>query len=261
VMTHVPWYSSNALHVAEAELMRQAVEPLLYHGGVDLVISGHVHAYERVLPVYQGCLNRCAPAYLTIGDGGNREGASVQWSEPQPAWSAFRESSFGSGALDIINDTHALFNWSRFACEGSTSPDHVDFNRSCESMTWGPFARRDTSGFSARRSDSAWLIRNRSGCSATASDSCIVPHPPSSPHLPPPAFPPANDQLPSSTGHVNSGPPASANLMGGAVGFASGFVTAACIFAFLRRRIQSQSAKLMISSAEDRPYTALRQHS
>ncbi|KAL1521121.1 hypothetical protein AB1Y20_022675 [Prymnesium parvum] len=145
VMTHVPWYSSNALHVAEAELMRQAVEPLLYHGGVDLVISGHVHAYERVLPVYQGCLNRCAPAYLTIGDGGNREGASVQWSEPQPAWSAFRESSFGSGALDIINDTHALFNWSRFACEGSTSPDHVDFNRSCESMTWGPFARRDTS--------------------------------------------------------------------------------------------------------------------
>lgn len=31
----------------------------------------------------------------------------------QPAWSAYRESSFGHGTLDVINATHALWNWHR----------------------------------------------------------------------------------------------------------------------------------------------------
>ena len=35
----------------------------------------------------------------------------------QPAWSAYRESSFGHGTLDLMNDTHAL--WS---CERLSSP-------------------------------------------------------------------------------------------------------------------------------------------
>lgn len=32
--------------------MRQEMERLLYRGGVDLVMAGHVHAYERSNGVY-----------------------------------------------------------------------------------------------------------------------------------------------------------------------------------------------------------------
>jgi len=31
----------------------------------------------------------------------------------QPAWSAYREPSFGHGVLDVLNGTHALWNWHR----------------------------------------------------------------------------------------------------------------------------------------------------
>ncbi|KAK9826440.1 hypothetical protein WJX81_005915 [Elliptochloris bilobata] len=31
----------------------------------------------------------------------------------QPAWSAYRESSFGHGVLDVLNETHALWAWHR----------------------------------------------------------------------------------------------------------------------------------------------------
>lgn len=37
--------------------------------------AGHVHAYERMHRVLNGCANPCAPIYLNLGDGGNREGA------------------------------------------------------------------------------------------------------------------------------------------------------------------------------------------
>ena len=51
VMMHVPWYNSNTHHTAEAELMRLAMEPLLYRFGVDIVITGHVRSYTlRLLP-------------------------------------------------------------------------------------------------------------------------------------------------------------------------------------------------------------------
>ena len=50
VMMHVPWYNSNTHHTGEAELMRLAMEPLLYTYGVDMVVTGHVHSYERIRP-------------------------------------------------------------------------------------------------------------------------------------------------------------------------------------------------------------------
>ena len=43
---HAPWYNSNEAHQAEVEeyAMRDAMEPLFFRHGVDLVFSGHVHA-------------------------------------------------------------------------------------------------------------------------------------------------------------------------------------------------------------------------
>ena len=65
--------------------------------GRPCALQGHVHAYERSYPVYNGCPSECGPMYFLLGDGGNYEGAYVPWLEPQPLWSAFRESTFGGG--------------------------------------------------------------------------------------------------------------------------------------------------------------------
>lgn len=51
--------------------------------------------------------------HIVIGDGGNREGLADVYDEPQPEWSAYREASYGSGTLDLLNSTHALWRWHR----------------------------------------------------------------------------------------------------------------------------------------------------
>ena len=53
VLFHVPWYNSNKAHQGEGAGMMAAIEPLLYAAGADIVIAGHVHAYER--SVYNFC--------------------------------------------------------------------------------------------------------------------------------------------------------------------------------------------------------------
>jgi hypothetical protein len=43
----------------------------------------------------------------------------------QPAWSAYRESSFGHGTLDVINSTYALWNWHRNQDGVKTAVDSI----------------------------------------------------------------------------------------------------------------------------------------
>ncbi|KGN56766.1 purple acid phosphatase 23 [Cucumis sativus] len=145
---HPPWYNSYSSHYQEFECMRQEMEHLLYEHGVDIVFSGHVHAYERMNRVYNYTLDPCGPVYITVGDGGNIEKVDVDHADDpgkcpsardnipefggvcrlnyssgpaegkfcwntQPEWSAFRESSFGHGTLEVKNSTHALWTWHR----------------------------------------------------------------------------------------------------------------------------------------------------
>ncbi|RYR33043.1 hypothetical protein Ahy_A10g047588 isoform B [Arachis hypogaea] len=145
---HPPWYNSYASHYQEFECMRFEMEALLYQYGVDIVFYGHVHAYERMNRVYNYTLDKCGPVYIIVGDGGNIEKVDVDhaddsgkcpspgdnipeigpvchsnfssgpakgnfcWSK-QPEWSAFRESSFGHGILEVVNSTYALWTWHR----------------------------------------------------------------------------------------------------------------------------------------------------
>ncbi|KAK4795096.1 hypothetical protein SAY86_013090 [Trapa natans] len=146
---HPPWYSTYKAHYREVECMRVAMEDLLYSYGVDIVFNGHVHAYERSNRVYNYSLDPCGPLHITIGDGGNREKMALEHAdeagncpEPsmtpdpfmggfcaanftfgpaegkfcwdsQPEYSAFRESSFGHGILEVKNETWALWTWYR----------------------------------------------------------------------------------------------------------------------------------------------------
>ncbi|CAN1318759.1 Purple acid phosphatase 18 [Linum perenne] len=115
VLFHVPWYNSNNAHQGEGDDMKAAMEPLLYDAKVDMVLSGHVHAYERTERVYNGNSDPCGPVYITIGDGGNKEGLATKYvfTSITTFWSAFREASFGHGELQILNSTHAFWSWHR----------------------------------------------------------------------------------------------------------------------------------------------------
>ncbi|CAA0819865.1 Purple acid phosphatase 15 [Striga hermonthica] len=146
---HPPWYTTYTAHYREAECMKVAMEDLLYQYGVDIVFNGHVHAYERSNRVYNYTLDPCGPVYIAIGDGGNREKMAITHAddpgycpEPsttpdqfmggfcaynftrgpaagkfcgdrQPEYSAYRETSFGHGILQVKNETHALWTWHR----------------------------------------------------------------------------------------------------------------------------------------------------
>ncbi|KAL9228033.1 hypothetical protein vseg_003651 [Gypsophila vaccaria] len=128
VLLHAPWYNSNKAHQCEIESvdMRNAMEQLLYNARVDIVFTGHVHAYERFTRVYDGKVDKCGPIHITIGDGGNREGLSKSFLEPKEI-TIFREASFGYGQLDVINSTHAHWTWHRNQDDERVSADNLWF--------------------------------------------------------------------------------------------------------------------------------------
>ncbi|KAM7251234.1 hypothetical protein ACFE04_023117 [Oxalis oulophora] len=77
---------------------------------------------ERVSNIACNIVNRectpkkdqSAPVYITIGDGGNIEGLANIMTEPQPAYSAYREASIWQIViLSIKNRTHAYYAWHR----------------------------------------------------------------------------------------------------------------------------------------------------
>ena len=60
---------------------------------------------------YTCVMDGSAPYYITIGDAGNREGLAEAWVDPQPAWSLYRQASYGHGVLTVHNATHATWEW------------------------------------------------------------------------------------------------------------------------------------------------------
>ena len=129
VIIHCPWYSSNMDHYGEKQTveMRDYMEPLFYKYNVNIVFSGHVHAYERSHPVYLNNTNSKAPIYITIGDGGNLEGHARRYYE-QPIWSAYRNGTdYGYGTLEILNLNKAQWKWYRNQDKQFISKDIITF--------------------------------------------------------------------------------------------------------------------------------------
>ncbi|KAL3151075.1 hypothetical protein ABBQ38_012945 [Trebouxia sp. C0009 RCD-2024] len=155
---HAPWYSSYTAHYKENECMRLAMEDVLYEAGVDVVLNGHNHAYERSNPVYNFTMDPCGTVHITMGDGGNIEGVYKTFADQpgfcpaanktipkyqpggfcptyvydgefcatsQPEWSAFREPAYGHGVLTFENKTHAHWQWNRNLDNNSVEMDSV----------------------------------------------------------------------------------------------------------------------------------------
>ncbi|XP_018644223.1 acid phosphatase-related [Schistosoma mansoni] len=92
------------------------LENLFYQYGVDLIIAGHEHSYERFWPVYNRTVcnsttsenpyeNPDAPVHIVSGAAGSDEGKDTFIYGGKP-WSAFRTTDFGYTRMTIRNVTH-----------------------------------------------------------------------------------------------------------------------------------------------------------
>jgi hypothetical protein len=105
---------------------------------VDIVFSGHVHAYERSHPVFRNKRTSDGPTYVVIGDGGNREGIAKDYLQPPPVWSAFRRGRYGYGTFEVKNSTHAVFEWHEDDQQNAVVPDSFWLVRSRVMRQRGP---------------------------------------------------------------------------------------------------------------------------
>ena len=113
VFMHLPMYSSIQYPFMD---LRDELQPMFDLYGVDLVISGHQHAYERTYPVmfnnaitdYEKCSynNPDGQIYLTVGTGGHSHAKSEQ---KQP-WSVIQNhNDYGFMNIKVVNDGKTLY--------------------------------------------------------------------------------------------------------------------------------------------------------
>jgi acid phosphatase type 7 len=100
--------------------VRGAFEELFYNNSVDLVIEGHVHAYERLSSVYNNqsvncdyqdqnwCVGAKAPVYIVTGVPGQNDSYSPVSPTPLP-FSMFQDDHLGYSRLTVFNASHLLF--------------------------------------------------------------------------------------------------------------------------------------------------------
>jgi hypothetical protein len=119
VMFHCPLYTTFVGHNHEINptLMLANMEDLFVQYGVNLVVSGHDHAYMRTKPMHGGksVPDGRAPIFWTLGAGGNREQHSKGYLHDIPEeWVAQRDDDeYGYGHLLAQNATHARLRWVR----------------------------------------------------------------------------------------------------------------------------------------------------
>lgn len=132
VYGHRPMYSSNSYHGSEVEL-RDALEELYVTQGVDLVIAGHDHFYERTWPVSaetvqdEGEGKRFArgsgPIHLVIGMAGRS--AYEELDEPQPEWSAYRENSTYGWTRMVYDGDVREISFTHYRIDGTIGDEFI----------------------------------------------------------------------------------------------------------------------------------------
>eukprot|EP00002_Diphylleia_rotans_P009510 TRINITY_DN1982_c0_g2_i2.p2 TRINITY_DN1982_c0_g2~~TRINITY_DN1982_c0_g2_i2.p2 ORF type:complete len:520 (+),score=106.75 TRINITY_DN1982_c0_g2_i2:52-1611(+) len=114
VAGHRPMYGSS--ENGNWEDLRIGMEPLLKKYNVDMFLSGHMHIYERIHPIYDYVHemtgnryeNPSNPVHVVIGTAGAM--IADKWN-PQPEWSAFRARTHGFSHFEIVNATTLHFQF------------------------------------------------------------------------------------------------------------------------------------------------------
>lgn len=128
-----PYERHNQDCLENATSVRKAFEQTWYNAKVDLVITSHVHAYERLASVYQNqsvpcgyedfntCVNAKAPIYVVTGAPGQQESYAPVSPTPLP-FSMYQDDQWGYSRMTVFNDTHLLWEQVR-----SVTKEVVDF--------------------------------------------------------------------------------------------------------------------------------------
>jgi len=132
---HDPWYCTNTVHYEDDLVMQESYEALLYQYKVDIVLNGHVHAYERTHPVYNNVTKSDGIIYMVDGHGGNDEGLYNTWYTPAASWSAFRIGTmYGFSSMQIYNATH--INWTMYEASTGNIIDNIMLIRDRTTYEW-----------------------------------------------------------------------------------------------------------------------------
>ena len=127
VIMHTQFYTTFKGHDDEFQTigMRNAMEPLFYKYGVNVVFSGHDHAYMRSKPMYNWKVDDNGPVYLIVGEGGNREHHVKEYlHEVAEDWVDVRDKTvYGFGTLEVVNQTSANWKW----IMDPTNDDEISF--------------------------------------------------------------------------------------------------------------------------------------
>jgi len=97
VAMHRPWYVSD--NRARRQAIYDHLVPRFEAYGVDLVLAGHDHLYERTYPIKADELSTVLEGgviYITNGEGGGQGRTGYDFVEPAPDWSAFRSKHSAS---------------------------------------------------------------------------------------------------------------------------------------------------------------------
>ncbi|GAA5886497.1 hypothetical protein JCM6882_001657 [Rhodosporidiobolus microsporus] len=111
VQLHRPWYTSMSPPAWPA--WQQAFEQIFMDYGVDIYFTGHVHTYERFLPMFNGTIdpagynNPRAPVPILLGNGGHYDGLDEFEGPERANGTAFAtDQEYGWTHLTLHNRTH-----------------------------------------------------------------------------------------------------------------------------------------------------------
>ena len=110
---HTPIYNTFHLHLKDLQIIaaKKHLEPLFVKHKINVVFSGHIHAYLRTSNVAMDKLDPRGPIHITVGAGGRKCEAPFVSEEPEP-WVEVRDATiFGYGMFQILNESTASWNW------------------------------------------------------------------------------------------------------------------------------------------------------
>jgi acid phosphatase type 7 len=142
VVIHTPLYNTFSHHLNDPQIFaaKEHLEPLFVKYKVNMVFSGHIHAYLRTTNVAMGVPDPKGPVHITVGAGGRKCSAPFKSIVPEP-WVEVRDATiFGYGVFRILNETVAEWDWIHTG--RNDKRDYNEVKGSKERLASGPASDR-----------------------------------------------------------------------------------------------------------------------